>query len=343
MSIAGIRSNRGDGYQTLVVFEWALTVLADPDYQWLEVDSVTYSVDDVVVGKTDGTQICCQCKKNQTHFKAWTITDLADELDKASSLLASNKTAEVCFYSRSPFGAIAKLREHSTTQANEASYRANLGKEHQKTDAELRALLATQAPHLSTYEFLRRTTFETSHELDRMEALLHERLRFMACNPRAAYDALWTRLDQLGSRMDGSGITTSTQHRLTKDDLKEVLHQAGAMLVPTMNLAEVRASFASTSAIGRFWHRDIAGQSISRPVLNELLGAIDARKRAILLTGLPGSGKTCVMLALQEALEQRTQTRTDIVPLFDRNRHACPIWYMLNDNHGCFSHCICLS
>jgi hypothetical protein len=26
MSIAGIRSNRGDGYQTLVAFDWALTL-----------------------------------------------------------------------------------------------------------------------------------------------------------------------------------------------------------------------------------------------------------------------------------------------------------------------------
>ena len=30
MSIAGIRSNRGDIYQTLVAFDWALTVLSDP-------------------------------------------------------------------------------------------------------------------------------------------------------------------------------------------------------------------------------------------------------------------------------------------------------------------------
>ncbi len=320
MSIAGIYSNRGDGYQTLVAFEWALLVLADPDFQWIEVDSVTYSVDDVVVGRTDGTQICCQCKKNQTHFKAWTIADLADELDKASSLLASNQNAEVRFYSRSPFGALAKLREHCTTQANEAIYRTNLGKKHLETNEKLRALLAAQAPHLSTYEFLRRTMFETSPELDRMKILLHERLRFMVSNPRAAYDALWTCLDQLGSRMDGSNASASPLHRLTKDDLKEVLCQAGAMLVPTMNIREVRASFASTSAIGRSWHRDIAGQSISRPVLNELLGAIDTGKRAILLTGLPGSGKTCVMLALQEALEQRTQTGTNIVPLFIQSR-----------------------
>lgn len=320
MSIAGILSNRGDGYQTLVALDWALTVLTDPEFQWIEIDSATYSVDDVVVGKTDGTLICCQCKKNQIDFKDWRITDLADELVKASRLLASNKKAEVRFYSRSPFGELARLREHSTTQANEASYSASLGKKQQRTDAELAAQLSPQTPLLSTYDFLRRTSFETSPELDRMGDLLRERLRSMACNPTAAYDALGTRLDKLGARMEGSGISATSQHRLTKDDLKTLLHQAGAMLVPIMDLTEVRAAFASTSAIGRSWHRDIAGQRIPSLVLNDLLSAIDDRKRAILLTGLPGSGKTCVMLALQEVLEQRAQTRTDIVPLFIQSR-----------------------
>ncbi|CNE68201.1 Uncharacterised protein [Yersinia nurmii] len=63
MSIAGIRSNRGDGYQILVAFDWALTVLSEQDFQWIEVDSINYSVDDVVVGKVDGALIACQCKK----------------------------------------------------------------------------------------------------------------------------------------------------------------------------------------------------------------------------------------------------------------------------------------
>ena len=99
MSKSGIQSNRGDGYQTLVAFEWALTVLSDPDYQWLEVDSVTWQVDDVVIGKSDGTKICCQCKKNQTGHRAWSISDLADELHKASSLLASNPKTVVRFSS----------------------------------------------------------------------------------------------------------------------------------------------------------------------------------------------------------------------------------------------------
>jgi len=235
-------------------------------------------------------------------------------------LLATNQNAEVRFYSRSPFSTLAKLREHTTTQANEASYRASLSQEHQKVDAELATPLVTQASNLSTYEFLRRTKFESSHELDRMEAFLRERLRYMASNSRVAFDALWTRIDQLGARMDGGSPTASTQHRLTKDDLKAVLHQAGAMLVPIMIIAEVRASFASTSCIGRSWHRDIAGELIPSPTLNKLLAAIDAGKRAILLTGLPGSGKTCVMLDLQEALEQRAQTRTDLMPLFIQSR-----------------------
>jgi len=320
MSIAGIRSNRGDIYQTLIAFDWALTVLSDPEFQWLEIDSTTYLVDDVVIGKSDGSLICCQCKKNQANFSAWSIADLAGELDKASLALARNQQSQVRFYSRSEFGALAKLREYSTLYGNEADYHANLTKEHIKTNRDFAVRIADQAPDLSTYEFLRRTSFEISPDFDRMETLLRERLRQMASNSNAAFDALWIRLDKLGGRMEGGNLSASTQHRLTKDDLKDILHHAGAMLVPVMSIEQVRTSFASTSAIGRSWRRDIAGQRISSPIVNELLATIDAKKRAVLLTGLPGSGKTCVMLSLQEALEQRPQTRRDLVPLFIQSR-----------------------
>jgi len=319
MSIAGIRSNRGDSYQTLVAFGWALAVLSDPECLWLEIDSITYSVDDVVVGKADGTLIACQCKKNQNNFRAWSIADLEDELEKASKLLGDNQKALVRFYSRNNFGDLAKLREHSSTQNDEYSYQASLGKEHQATDAALTARLATSAPGLSSYEFLRRTEFVTSEEMACMVALLRERLRNMASNPDAVFDSLWVRLDQLGARM-GNEATSATRYRLTKDDLRAIFHKAGAVLVPPMDLAEVRLSFAGTSAIGRSWRRDIGGQWISSPTVNQLLTAIDAKKRAILLTGLPGSGKTCVMLALQEALEQRSQTNSHIAPLYIQSR-----------------------
>ena len=68
------------------------------------------------------------------------------------------------------------------------------------------------------------------------------------------------------------------------------------------------------------WLRDISWQIIPSPVVNDLLTAIDARKRSVLLTGQPGSGKTCVMLDLQEALENRAQTQMDLVPLFIQSR-----------------------
>jgi hypothetical protein len=320
MSTAGIFSNRGDRYQTLVAFDLALTVLTDPEFQWLEIDSTTYLVDDVVVGKSDGTLICCQCKKNQANFRAWSITDLADELDKAFIELARNNQVQVRFYSRSEFGAIAKLREFSTTYSDEADYLANLTKEHTKTNSELVGRIAAVAPSLSTYEFLCRTSFEISSDYGRLEEFLHERLRLIASNSISAFGAFWIHLDKLGSRMESGNLSTSAQHRLTKGDLTDILREAGAMLVPVMSIALLRASYARTSTIGRSWHRDIAGYRITSPIVDRLLSAIDDKEKAILLTGLPGSGKTCVMLCLQEALEQRSQNRSGLVPLFIQSR-----------------------
>jgi hypothetical protein len=325
MSKAGIQSNRGDGYQTLVAFDWALSVLSDPDFQWLEVDSVTASVDDVVIGKGDGTRICCQCKKNQTLHNAWSIADLGDELRKACSLLTSDSKAAVRFYSRSAFGDLSALREYSTNYADESTYQTNLGKAHRKTDTALGNLFAKQVPSLSTYQFLQRTTFVITEELDRLETLLLERLRPLVSNHLAAYTVLWTRLDHLGMRMTGADGGTATQHRLTKDDLKTLLAQAGSMLSPPMDIVEARTSFKSTSAVGRSWRRDIGNERVSRPVVNQLIEAVEAKHRSILLTGLPGSGKTCVMLAVQDALEQLAQTRPNLVPLFIQSREFADV------------------
>jgi hypothetical protein len=122
-------------------------------------------------------------------------------LDKAASLLSGNLQSVVRFYSRSEFGALAKLSEYSTGYGNEADYRANLTKGHIKTDSDLAEHHAAHASALSTYEFLHRSTLEISPEFDHMETLLHERLRQMANNSNAAFNALWTRLDKLGGRM----------------------------------------------------------------------------------------------------------------------------------------------
>lgn len=325
MSKAGIQSNRGDGYQTLVAFDWALTVLSDSDYQWLEIDSVIWSVDDVVIGKSDGTKICCQCKKNQSQHKAWSFSDLEDELRKAVNVLTNDPQALVRFYSRSAFGELAALKEFSSNYPDETTYRADLGKANRETDAKLANLLSDQGSNVSTYDFLQRTKFEISPELDRMDILLQERLRNIVSNYSAAFSTLWTRLGQLSMRENGGGQNTAPQHRLTKSDLKFLLSHAGSLLTPPMDIREVRTLFKSTSAIGRSWRRDIGNEHIANSAAKKLIEGIKAKYRSILLTGAPGSGKTCVMLAVQEELEQVAQNCTDLLPVFIQSREFADI------------------
>lgn len=320
MSIAGIRSNRGDRYQTLVAMDWALTVIADPDFEWIEIDSVAYLVDDVVVGKVDGSLICCQCKKNQTNFNAWTISDLADEIDKASKLIENNNKVEIRFYSRSPFGALHKLQEFAAAYGTEIEYKEKLTIEHKDTDAALTKQLI-KVGALSAFEFLKKVNFQTSEDFDRMEMLLHERLSRISTHARSAFVVLSHRLDKLAARMNGSeGKNVSTQYRLSKSDLEKLLNQAGALLAPSINISEVIESFSRTSAIGRGWRRSIAGERIQHPVEEKLLSAINIKARSILITGLPGSGKTCVLLAVQDILETQAKSEGDIVPLFIQSR-----------------------
>lgn len=320
MSIAGIRSNRGDIYQKLIAFEWALSVLTNPDYLWLETDSTTHLVDDIVIGKADGTVICCQCKKNHTNFKSWSISDLSDELEKAIQELDSNQSAKVRFYSRDSFGDLAKLKEICTSFPTENQYKENLSKGDVKTEAKLENLIEVQDSNLSTFEFLSRTNFVTTDDFDRLVEILHERLSRIVTNSNIVFNAFWGLIDKLGGREIDEALTASTQHRLTKEDLKDTLHKTGSVVASNVSIKEARKSFLRTSAIGRSWSRYIANQKISNPVLDKLLEAIDDGRRAILLSGSPGSGKTCLMLELQEKLEQRAQKKADIAPLFIQSR-----------------------
>lgn len=321
MSKAGIQSNRGDGYQTLVAFDWALQVLADPVYEWIEVDSATSPVDDVVVGRADGTTIHCQCKKNSPTHTAWSIGNLKDELLKAAQLLSSNNSAVVRYYSRSAFGELEALKEFSSNYSDPDIYQVNLGAATQATDEALGKLLFDASPNLSTYDFLQRTWFELTPSFERMQELLQARLRNIASNSANAFQALWTRLDHLGMRVNTNGSSSAAiQHRLSKADIKSTLIEAGAMLTPPMDLRAIRTEFQSTSAIGRNWRRDIGGEQIPNPLVAEIVSTIDRNSRAFLVTGTPGAGKTCIMLALQEALEKRSQTTSDIQPFFIQSR-----------------------
>jgi glycosyltransferase involved in cell wall biosynthesis len=88
---------------------------------------------------------------------------------------------------------------------------------------------------------------------------------------------------------------------------------------PQVNLLQLRESLKRTSSIGRSWRRDIGGHQFASPVVNRILEAVNNKVRSILITGSPGAGKTCVMLSLQEQLEQRAQT-CDVLPIFIQSR-----------------------
>lgn len=183
---------------------------------------------------------------------------------------------------------------------------------------------------LSAFEFLKKVNFQTSEDFDRMEMLLNERLSRIVTHSRSAFVALSHRLDKLAARMNGSeGNNVSTQYRLSKSDFKILLNQAGSILAPSINISEVIESFSRTSAIGRGWRRSIAGERIQHPAEEKLLSAINSKEKSILLTGLPGSGKTCVLLAVQDILETQAKSQGDIVPLFIQSREFAD----LNTSH----------
>lgn len=120
----------------------------------------------------------------------------------------------------------------------------------------------------------------------------------------------------LGARINGSQFGELSDHRLTKSDLLEVLEKSGAIMTPVMSQVSMQQSFARVSAIGRHWRREIAGKRIHIDTVTELISVIESTDRSILLSGIPGSGKTCVLLELQETLEKRK----DLAPLFIQSR-----------------------
>lgn len=326
MSTAGLQSNRGDGYQTFVAFDWALSVLTDPEYSSLVIDSTSVHVDDVVIEKADGSLICCQCKKNQTTFRAWSFSDLSDELINAIHTLQSHPTATVKFYSRDSFGDLARLKEFSTNHPDAVSYEANLGKEQKETHDKLTRLLESHAQNLLAYDLLNRINFELTGDFGRMQEHLRERLRSVATRVDIAYDAIWKRLDYLGMRASDTATTTfEQQHRITKNDLVKLLSDAGVTLTPPLDVTKIYRSFQHTSAIGRTWHREIGHQKIEMPALQEILDGIATKQQSILLTGAQGAGKTCVMLELQDTLETRMQNGEPIVSLFIQSREFADI------------------
>lgn len=323
MSIAGVRSSRGDGYQIAVAMDFAIRMLSDENISWIEVDSTSIGpdgkpvdVDDVVVGYRSGETLNIQCKKNQGGFTAWDFSDLEDDLRKAGRTLTSVPTAKVAFYSRSPFGELRKLQEHASQLPDQNAYSATLPQSFKKLDQQLSALWSSASGNFEgIHDLLSRIQYVQTAELPEMERTQLETLALRVTQSKAAHAALWKTLDQLGGRLVGS-FATEVKHRLTRDAAFSILRDVGSSFAAPKSEADLLTAFNDVSTIGRSWSRTVAGHRFQRKATQGLLEAVSAKSRTVVLADGPGSGKTCVLLDLIDALG----SRQDVAVLFIQAR-----------------------
>jgi hypothetical protein len=326
MSQAGLKSSRGDVFQTLMALEWTIKMLLDPEIEWLEIDSTLslpgvglIPIDDIVIQHKSGHLVCCQCKKNEPGFKAWTVSSLGDELKKAGELLRGMPTAEVRFYSRADFGSLQSLKSNASGSPDAASFEAALGStikdEKDRLAAKWDPNHATRSQTL--YAFLGRTAFEFRPSIEELELQVTQRLAQHVTRPKEALQKLWYELDHLGAHLATAGANSHANvHRLTREQAFKLLQDAGCEVAAPRDEVQALQELRAASAVGRSWRRDVGGHQLSRAATDELLKAVDAKHRRLLLTDGPGAGKTCILLDLVDRLEERA----DIATLFIQTR-----------------------
>ena len=317
MSLAGVRSSRGDTYQVCVAMEWAIRMIKDVNIAWMELDStrviaggIPAPVDDIIIGWAHGKETCCQCKKNETGFVAWRVAELEDDLKKAAKHLVADTNAEVRFYSRADFGDLARLVDRARQMPDITAFSTAMPKD---LLPELGKLSAAWANALASgtqdvRQLLLRITFQPTLVVDDFPAHLKVELAQIVTRVEDAYNALWTTVDNLGARTVSSHLVVDP-HRITRDELLNLLQGKGCAITAPRAEAEIRSKFAAMSSIGREWRREIGGQRVASEAVNALLAAAETKAK-LLLTDGPGSGKTCVLLETVDRLEARRDSAT---------------------------------
>lgn len=312
MSLAGVRSSRGDAYQVCVAMEWAIQMIKDVRINWMELDStrliasgVPVPVDDLIVGWNGGDETCFQCKKNQPGYEAWTVDDLEDDLKKAAVHLVADPHATVRFCSRGDFGDLARLADRARQMPDLASFMTGLPKNLEPQLNKLKAAwnASIAAGTHDAHSLLVRISFDLTPSVDDYPSRLKIDLAQIVTHVDDAFAVLWTTLDNLGARTGTSGLIVGS-HRITREEVLHLLRDKGCAVAPPRAQAEVAAKLSAMSKIGRAWMRETSGRRFEREAVEKLVTAAEA-KSLVLLTDGPGAGKTCVILNLVEKLEAK--------------------------------------
>ncbi len=323
MSVAGVRSNRGDAYQVAVAMKEALYLIGreegrcslELDSTQLMADGSPISVDDIVVRYDDGSLVCIQCKKNQPNFEVWNVAGLGDELIKTARLLLAEPTATVRFFSRADFGDLGRLVEFARVigVGNEPAFEAGMAKGLRSSYEALgRLWKPLLGPSGSTaFDLLLRIKFSITAEFEDVRSEVRLLLARLCTRADDAFTALWHALDNAGANLSSSA-TVAERSEFTSESLLALLHRTGCDWAPPKALSDIQSIFRATSAVGRAWQRTVGGVQFDMAALTALKRMVDEKRDTVLLTDGPGAGKTCVLLSLFDWLELQPL----VLPLF---------------------------
>jgi len=322
VSTDGVRSSRGDTYQSWVAVRYAVEMISDASLIEIEIDSTSLDtsgepilVDDVVVRHSDQT-LYVQAKKNQTDFRAWPIAELGNELIKAWLQWRREPSAQILFISRNDFGDLAKLAEHALTQSTADAFDKSLTYDQSRAADRIRTYDSnTDAKRADLYVFLRQMTFETA-SLERLCTDIKGLLAYRVAHVDKALGLIRLRVDEISGReMDHSRLKLS-RDRIVRNELLHFLQNSGIELCLPRAESEARANLAQLSQIGRNWQRKVGDKSIERQATDAVVAKISEKSVCIALSAGPGNGKTCVLLSVMDRLEKQPS----VLPIFIQAR-----------------------
>lgn len=304
MSKAGTYSNQGDDYQRAIAANWIIKMMTDTTIEYVQVESNGLSgmnekvtVDDIVVFYKDGKRRHIQAKKNQTQERVWSIMDWKGELPKILYQLEQGEHITVELYSATPLGEFTTLPRECRLHANFSDFKNAL------SDANAKALSILvkewSCSEEEIFYLLKRLRTGSHLNTEDWRKNNEESLRKIVIHSQLALDTLEAFVNKHQSKDLGNKL------EIRSKDIFEELTSKGLTRRPSLNEKEIIGQFQRTSAIGRNdWKRTIAGEKISRKELDDTLNFIRDKKNTVIVQDRPGSGKTCLLLDLADAIEK---------------------------------------
>ncbi|WP_419780288.1 AAA family ATPase [Maridesulfovibrio sp.] len=306
MSIAGKTSSQGDEFELQVALHWLISLYRDEEINFVQVDSTgipdleqEIPIDDIIVAYKDGRKKFIQAKKNQPKYQVWRFSDkvLKEELVKALEQHELTSNAEIWFYSRSPFGNLQKLAEGARKFRSYNSFKKSAPKTLLDPLKSLARIISPKVTDLSlkkSYALAKVLFFDSSQDWASRN-LLDLKPHFPQANTVKSV------LERLVAEHAAS--LPGTPYELNRLDFLEILKEHSLESAPIYSEADVLKNFQSASRIGRTWGRTIDGVKVDQPELIDVLDYIKVGNKNILVTSLPGCGKTCLLLDLVDQFE----------------------------------------